>query len=97
MAVSNNARSCVFVGSTTPHIGCVERLLDHDTLHIGELLAINCHDATLLNYAGVHASSWAILNGEKEHGVGWHVMSDIVEGAGRGGRQAHGGVRGRRR
>ena len=30
-------------------------------------------------YAGVHAASWALLNGEKEHGVTWHLMSRRID------------------
>lgn len=38
--------------------------------------AINYHDAPLPKYAGINATSWAILSGEKIHGVSWHVMTD---------------------
>jgi amino acid adenylation domain-containing protein len=42
-------------------------------------LAINYHDAPLPRYAGVHATSWAIMNGESAHGVTWHVMAEQVD------------------
>jgi len=42
-------------------------------------LAINYHDSPLPKYAGVHATSWAILNQEKTHGVTWHEMSQRVD------------------
>ncbi len=43
-------------------------------------LAINYHDAPLPRYAGVHATSWAIMNGESAHGITWHVMAGQVDG-----------------
>ncbi|OJW54632.1 MAG: hypothetical protein BGO67_05225 [Alphaproteobacteria bacterium 41-28] len=42
-------------------------------------LAINYHDSPLPKYAGVHATSWAILNQEKIHGITWHEMSQRVD------------------
>lgn len=42
-------------------------------------LAINYHDALLPKYAGVHATSWAILNKEQQHGITWHVMTDKLD------------------
>jgi methionyl-tRNA formyltransferase len=42
-------------------------------------LAINYHDAPLPRYAGSHATSWALLNGEREHAVTWHVMTGRVD------------------
>ncbi len=42
-------------------------------------LAINFHDAPLPKYAGVHATNWAILNGEATHGVSWHVMAKEID------------------
>ena len=38
--------------------------------------AINYHDAPLPRYAGVHATSWAILGDETRHGVTWHIMTE---------------------
>src|SRR5437588_9696410 len=34
--------------------------------------AINFHDSPLPRYAGSYATSWAILQGERVHGVTWH-------------------------
>ncbi len=50
-------------------------------------LAINFHDALLPRYAGLNATSWALMAGEKEHGVTWHEMTPAVD-AGRIVRQA---------
>ena len=44
--------------------------------------AINFHDGPLPKYAGVHATSWALINREKTHGVTWHLIGDLVDGGG---------------
>jgi amino acid adenylation domain-containing protein/non-ribosomal peptide synthase protein (TIGR01720 family) len=49
-----------------------------DVLRLPRRLAINYHNAPLPGYAGVYATSWAILRGEREHGVTWHVMAPKV-------------------
>ncbi|GAB3349602.1 hypothetical protein GCM10027430_11930 [Lysobacter tyrosinilyticus] len=41
--------------------------------------AINYHDAPLPRYAGSHAVTWALVNGETRHAVSWHVMTDRVD------------------
>ncbi len=41
--------------------------------------AINFHDALLPRYAGLYATTWALLNQEKTHGVTWHLMGDTVD------------------
>ena len=41
--------------------------------------AINYHDALLPAYAGLNATSWAIINQEERHGVTWHIMTDRVD------------------
>lgn len=45
-------------------------------------LPINYHDGPLPRYAGVYATSWAIINNETQHGVTWHVMVDKVDAGG---------------
>ncbi len=42
-------------------------------------LAINFHDSPLPKYAGVNATSWAILNGENTHGISWHVIAEQID------------------
>ena len=42
--------------------------------------AINYHDAPLPKYAGVNATSWALMQQEKTHGVSWHRMSEVIDG-----------------
>ncbi|MEG4234725.1 amino acid adenylation domain-containing protein [Microcoleus sp. Pol11C3] len=55
-------------------------LLPKDILELPRQLAINYHDAPLPKYAGLNATSWALMHREKTHGVTWYVMSDSVEG-----------------
>jgi len=42
-------------------------------------VAVNYHDGPLPRYAGVYATSWAILNGETRHGITWHIMIDKID------------------
>ena len=55
------------------------QILFPSLLKLPREFAINFHDALLPKYAGVHATSWAIFNQEKTHGITWHVMSEIVD------------------
>lgn len=50
------------------------RILKEDVLRLPRKLTINYHDSPLPAYAGVHATSWAIINGERKHGISWHVV-----------------------
>jgi methionyl-tRNA formyltransferase len=54
-------------------------VLDADTLALVGRLAINYHDAPLPRYAGMHATSWALLAGETDHAITWHVMAARVD------------------
>ena len=56
-----------------------DKILRDDVLRLSRGFAINYHDAPLPRYAGVHATSWALINGESSHGVTWHVISDVVD------------------
>ena len=55
-------------------------VLPKEILELPRIEAINYHDALLPRYAGVNATSWALMHGEKTHGVTWHVMSAMVDG-----------------
>ncbi len=54
-------------------------VLDTRVLALARCVAINYHNAPLPRYAGVFASSWALINGEPDHGLCWHVMTDRVD------------------
>ncbi len=42
--------------------------------------AINYHDSLLPAYGGFNATSWAILEGQRRHGVTWHLMTEEADG-----------------
>lgn len=44
-------------------------------LDMPRLGAINFHDSLLPQYAGLNATSWALMDGVEEHGVTWHLMT----------------------
>lgn len=54
-------------------------ILPKSILQLPKYAAVNYHNAPLPKYGGVHATSWAILNGEKEYGVTWHTMEEGVD------------------
>ena len=41
--------------------------------------AINFHDGPLPAYAGLNVTSWALLAGEHEHAITWHLMTSDVD------------------
>ena len=57
-------------------------VLPAELLQLPRRMAINFHDAPLPRYGGIHATSWAIMNREKAHGITWHVMTPQVDGGG---------------
>jgi len=56
-----------------------KRILNARILSKPRHLAINYHNAPLPRYGGVYATAWAILNGEINHGITWHVMTNHVD------------------
>lgn len=54
-------------------------ILSQQVLKLPRRGAINYHDAPLPRYAGSYATSWAILQGERVHGVTWHAMTELVD------------------
>jgi natural product biosynthesis luciferase-like monooxygenase protein len=42
-------------------------------------LAVNFHDGPLPELAGLNVTSWAILRGEKAHGITWHAMTERLD------------------
>lgn len=41
--------------------------------------AINFHDGPLPRYAGLNAPSWALMSGERTHGISWHIIEGGVD------------------
>ena len=54
-------------------------ILTQEILNLPRYYAINYHNSPLPKYAGLYATSWAILNGEKQHAISWHVMSKVID------------------
>ena len=59
-------------------------IVNHSIMPAGMLVlprlgAINYHDSALPSYSGFNATSWAILDGNKEHGITWHRMTAQVD------------------
>ena len=55
------------------------QILPEWILTLPKYFAINYHDSLLPRYAGVHATSWALINDEKTHGITWHVMDEQLD------------------
>ena len=54
-------------------------ILDKEMINAPKQFAINYHDALLPNYAGMHASFWALYHQEKQHGISWHIIDDGID------------------
>jgi len=54
-------------------------VLKSDVLAIPRLGAINYHDSPLPRYAGVNATTWALMHGETEHAISWHEIAERVD------------------
>jgi methionyl-tRNA formyltransferase/acyl-CoA synthetase (AMP-forming)/AMP-acid ligase II len=54
-------------------------ILPADVLAMPARGAVNYHDAPLPRYAGLCATSWALLAGETRHAVTWHAMLPEVD------------------
>lgn len=55
------------------------RMIPDDVLAIPAKGAINFHDGPLPAYAGLNTPAWAIINGEKTHGISWHLIEGGVD------------------
>ncbi|MBN8614724.1 MAG: LLM class flavin-dependent oxidoreductase [Deltaproteobacteria bacterium] len=54
-------------------------IIPDDVLALPTKGSVNFHDGPLPRYAGLNAPSWAILNGETEHGISWHLIEGGVD------------------
>lgn len=62
-------------------INNVEWIIPANVITRARKATINYHDSPLPKYAGLYATSWALLNGETQHAVTWHeVVSEIDAG-----------------
>ena len=55
------------------------RLLSPAALQLARVSTINFHDGPLPRYAGLNATCWALLHGESEHAVTWHVVESKAD------------------
>ncbi|MFT4060386.1 MAG: formyltransferase family protein, partial [Legionella sp.] len=56
-----------------------EIILPESVLHMPKRYAINYHNSPLPKYAGLYATSWAILNHETEHAISWHIIEQEID------------------
>ncbi|MEL7371938.1 MAG: formyltransferase family protein, partial [Myxococcota bacterium] len=55
------------------------KLIPDEILSLARTAAINFHDGPLPGYAGLNTPAWALINGEKEYGITWHLMTSGVD------------------
>lgn len=67
-------QSCDFLFSIANGAILPPSLLNYPQIH-----AINYHNGPLPKYAGLYATTWAILNNEKEHAISWHLMHEQID------------------
>ncbi|MEY2938988.1 MAG: hypothetical protein RL062_1577 [Bacteroidota bacterium] len=78
----NDIGSLNFIQTAQPdwimNINCYQYLKE-PLLAIPKKGTINFHNGPLPQYGGVHISSWPIINGEKSHGVTWHMVNSGID------------------
>ena len=55
------------------------RIIPEPVLALPTSGAVNFHDGPLPRYAGLNTPAWAIINGEAQHGVSWHMIEGGVD------------------
>ncbi len=55
-------------------------VLSSEVIALARHGAINFHDGPLPAYAGLNTPVWALLAGERRHGVTWHLMTQAIDG-----------------
>jgi len=55
------------------------QIIKRALLEIPRIAAVNFHNGPLPRYRGVNVYSWAIINGESEHGVAWHLVDKGID------------------
>ena len=54
-------------------------VIPEQVLALPEKLSINFHDGLLPRYAGLNAPAWALINGEDQYGITWHVITTGID------------------
>jgi natural product biosynthesis luciferase-like monooxygenase protein len=60
-------------------INNVQWIIPEDVITRAKKASINYHDSPLPKYAGLYATTWALLNGETEYAVTWHEVSAEID------------------
>jgi methionyl-tRNA formyltransferase len=55
------------------------RIIKRPLLEIPRVATVNFHNGPLPRYRGVNIYSWAIINGEEDHGVTWHLVDEKID------------------
>ncbi len=63
------------------HLASIAHLsiIPADALRLVRGVALNFHDGPLPELAGLNVTTWAILRGERTHGVTWHLMTERAD------------------
>lgn len=54
-------------------------IIPQNVLNMAKQGAVNFHDGPLPKHAGLNAPVWALLEGETEHGITWHLIEGGVD------------------
>lgn len=60
-------------------INNIQWIIPEDVIAQAKKATINYHDSPLPKYAGLYATTWALLNGETEYAVTWHEVSAEID------------------
>ncbi|NJM75031.1 MAG: LLM class flavin-dependent oxidoreductase [Acaryochloridaceae cyanobacterium RU_4_10] len=60
-------------------INNVQWIIPSDVIARSRKATINFHDSPLPKYAGLYATSWALLKGETQHAVTWHEVTAEID------------------
>lgn len=55
------------------------RVIPDQVLSLATKGAVNFHDGPLPRYAGLNTPNWALISGEAQHGITWHVMEGGID------------------
>lgn len=55
------------------------RMISNAVLKRATKGAVNFHDGPLPAYAGLNTPNWALMNGEVQHGITWHIIEGGVD------------------
>ena len=56
-----------------------EGIIPSNVVRLAKKHVVNYHYSLLPKYAGLNSTTWAILNGEQEHGITWHIVNNGID------------------